>query len=454
VIGIVTPAEMAAIDAAAPEPVDVLVGRAGAAVARAALHLLGGSYGRTVNVIAGKGNNGADGRVAGERLDSAGIAVRVFEAASCPDSLPPADLVIDAAYGTGFRGEWVPPQVGGARVLAVDIPSGVDGLTGIAVPATLAAVETVTFAALKPGLLVNVGRRLAGTVHVADIGLDVSSARAHAVERSDVAGWLRPRPADAHKWSQALRIVAGSPGMTGAASLAATAAMRAGAGIVWLSIPGDDHPRAELVEVVGKPIPAVGWAASVAADLDRFGALVVGPGLGLAPTTTEELGVVLAAAPCPVVVDGDGLTALSAAPGGVSRALRDRRAKTVLTPHDGEFARLAGDRPGADRFDDVRRLAAATGGVVLLKGPTTLIAEPGGLVRAVTTGDQRLATAGTGDVLSGTIGALLAGGMAAFDAAAAGAWLHGTAATLLPATGLVASDVAAAIPRAIELARS
>ena len=131
--------------------------------------------------------------------------------------------------------------------------------------------------------------------------------------------------------------------------------------------------------------------------------------------------------------------------------LRERRAATVLTPHDGEFERLAGGPPGFDRFAAARRLAAATGAVVLLKGPTTLVAEPAGFVRAVTTGDQRLASAGTGDVLAGTIGALLASGMAPFDAAAAGAWLHGTAASLQPAAGLVAGDVAAAIPRAIEL---
>jgi NAD(P)H-hydrate epimerase len=130
--------------------------------------------------------------------------------------------------------------------------------------------------------------------------------------------------------------------------------------------------------------------------------------------------------------------------------LASRRQATVLTPHDREFERLAGGPADADRFDAVRRLAATTRAVVLLKGPTTLVAEPSGFVRAVTTGDQRLATAGTGDVLSGTIGALLASGTPAFDAAAAGAWLHGTAATLQPEAGLVASDVAAALPRVIE----
>ena len=272
-IPIVTPEEMSAIDAAAPEPVEVLVGRAGAAVARAARRLLGGTYGRVVNVVAGKGNNGADGRVAGELLSAAGVTVRVFEAAAVPESLPPADLVVDAAYGTGFRGDWVAPRAGDATVLAVDIPSGVDGLTGTAVAGALAADATVTFAALKPGLLLGAGKHLAGDVTVADIGLDVSSARAHVVERVDVAGWWRPRRADAHKWSQAVRVVAGSPGMTGAASLAAGAAMRAGAGIVWLSTPGESHPRAELVEVVGRPCPTAGWADEVVDELHRFGAL-------------------------------------------------------------------------------------------------------------------------------------------------------------------------------------
>jgi ADP-dependent NAD(P)H-hydrate dehydratase / NAD(P)H-hydrate epimerase len=454
VIPIVAPEEMNEIDAAAPEPVDVLVGRAGAAVAGAVRRRLGGTYGRTVNVIAGKGNNGADGRVAGELLASAGVAVRLFEAAACPESLPPADLVIDAAYGTGFRGQWMAPSVGDADVVAVDIPSGVDGLTGVASPGTLAAVETVTFAAMKPGLLVNDGKRLAGKVTVADIGLDVSAARAHVVERADVAGWWRPRTVDAHKWTCAVRVVAGSPGMTGAASLAATAAMRAGAGIVWLSIPGEAHPRAELIEVVGKPCPAAGWASDVTASLKRFGALVIGPGLGLGPDNAEEVRAVVAAAPCPAVVDGDGLNALSASGEGPSALLRGGPAPTVLTPHDGEFERLDGRPPDVDRFAAVRRLASTTGAIVLLKGPTTLVAEPGGFVRAVTAGDQRLATAGTGDVLSGTIGAMLASGMAPFDAAAAGAWLHATAAASQPAAGLVASDVAAAIPQAIELTTS
>ena len=174
VIPIVTPEEMAAIDAAAPEPVEVLIERAGAAVARMARQMLGGTYGRTVNVIAGKGNNGNDGRAAAASLAARGVQIRMFDAADSPSGLPDADLVIDAAYGTGFRGQWRAPRVGKAPVLAVDIPSGVNGLTGEAGRGVLAADRTVTFAALKPGLLIGAGRWLAGDVEVVDIGLDTS----------------------------------------------------------------------------------------------------------------------------------------------------------------------------------------------------------------------------------------------------------------------------------------
>ena len=266
-IPIVTPEEMAAIDAAAPEPVDVLIERAGSAVARLAREMLGGTYGRTVNVIAGKGNNGNDGRVAGARLQERGVRVRYFDAAACPPRLPAADLVIDAAYGTGFHGEWWAPRVGRSPVLAVDIPSGVDGLTGAAGRGALAADRTVTFAALKPGLVIGAGRHLAGDVEVVDIGLDTRRARAHLVEADDVASWWRPRPPTAHKWSRAVRVVAGSPGMTGAAHLAAAAAQRAGSGYVSLSSPGVEATAPP--EVVRKRMPAFDWSGSVLEDLHR-----------------------------------------------------------------------------------------------------------------------------------------------------------------------------------------
>ena len=175
-IPVLTPAEMAAVDAAAPEPVEVLIERAGAAVAREALRLLGGAYGRRVVVLAGKGNNGADGRSAARRLERRGVRVEVIDALGAPARLPGADLVVDAAYGTGFRGAYDAPEAGGTPVLAVDIPSGVDGTTGEAAGLVLAATRTVTFAALKPGLLFDPGRSLSGDVVVADIGLDVRCA--------------------------------------------------------------------------------------------------------------------------------------------------------------------------------------------------------------------------------------------------------------------------------------
>ncbi len=425
-IPIVTPDEMAAIDAAAPEPVEVLIERAGAAVARMARQMLGGTYGRRVNVIAGKGNNGADGRAAARSLAARGVRVRTFDAADCPPRLPPADLVIDAAYGTGYTArperEWRAPRVGSAPVLAVDIPSGVDGLTGEAGRGVLAADRTVTFAALKPGLVSGAGRVLAGDVEVVDIGLDTSRARAELVEREDVARWWRPRPPTAHKWSRAVRVVAGSPGMTGAAHLASGAAQRAGSGMVTLSSPGVD-PQAPH-EVVRHRLPAFDWSAAVLDDLRRFHALVIGPGLGREEFTVSAVRATVQEAAVPVVVDGDGLFALAWSNEGANALLRRRQQATVLTPHDGEFGLLAGGRPGADRFAAARRLASDTRTVVLLKGPTTIVAAPDGRARVVAGGDARLATAGTGDVLAGILGALLATGMDAFDAAAAAPWIH------------------------------
>jgi hydroxyethylthiazole kinase-like uncharacterized protein yjeF len=448
VIPVLTPEEMRAVDAAAPEPVETLIDRAGAAVARVAIELLGGTYGRVVNVIAGPGNNGADGRVAARRLDDRGVCVRVFEAASCPDQLPPADLVIDAAYGTGFRGWWRTPDPGDAPILAVDIPSGVDGLTGRTSGAVRAAAVTVTFAAAKPGLYLGDGAALAGEVRVVDIGLDVSAATAYVVERDDVASWLRPRAADAHKWGRAVRVVAGSAGMPGAAYLAAAGAQRAGAGMVHLSSPGADGQPP--IEAVSRPLPALEWAEAVLGDLHRFHALVIGPGLGRHDRTVASVTKVVIDAVLPVVVDGDGLFALSWNADGAPTMLRSREVPTVLTPHDGEYALLTGSAPGDDRLDAARRLAADTAADVLLKGPTTVLAGPSGRALMVTNGDQRLATAGSGDVLAGIVGALLAAGGDPLDAAAAGAWVHAAAAMRGPAHGLVASDLLTLLPPVLE----
>jgi ADP-dependent NAD(P)H-hydrate dehydratase / NAD(P)H-hydrate epimerase len=442
-IPVLTPEEMAAVDAAAPEPVEVLIERAGAAVSREAFDLLEGAYGRRVVVVAGKGNNGNDGRAAAARLRRRGVRVAVVDAAGAPRRLPPCDLVIDAAYGTGFRGTWDPPDPGGVPVLAVDIPSGVDGRTGEAEGEVLAAERTVTFAALKPGLLLGSGPELAGDVRLADIGLDVSGATTAVVEDDDVAGWLPPRPREAHKWQAAVWVIAGSPGMTGAAALAARGAQRIGAGYVRLSTPGGEVGEGAPLETVGTPLPAEGWAGEVLGGVERFAAVVVGPGLGRSEGTATEVRRLVAECPVPVLVDGDGLTALGEGAAGLVQR------STVLTPHDGEFARLAGEPPGPDRIAAAAGLAQRLGGFVLLKGSTTAVAAPDTGVFLVTAGGPRLATAGTGDVLSGAIGGLLASGLAPGVAAAAGAHLHGRAARLGPARGLVAGDLPDLLPAAL-----
>ena len=439
---VVTPEEMAEIDRRAPEAVEVLIRRAGRAVARAAIEVMGGAYGRSVVVVAGKGNNGNDGRDAARRLRARGVRVRVLDAAAVGpgERLDDCALVIDAAYGTGFRGEYVAPDPGDAPVLAVDIPSGVNGLTGAAGDGAVRAAATVTFAALKPGVLFEPGRALAGPVTLADIGLDCSQARVHLVEASDVEAWLPQRPADAHKWRSAVWIVAGSDGMHGAAALASGGAQRAGAGYVRLSSPGADLGGAAPVEVVRTELPRAGWDRSVLDGLDRFKALVVGPGLGTDAATAPSVQRVVHESTVPTVIDGDGLTALG------KDIARHTHPLTVLTPHDGEYERLTGHPPGVDRIAAARSLATSTNATVLLKGPTTVVADAQGNVLLTTAGDARLATAGTGDVLSGIIGALLAQGVPPLRAAAAGAWLHGRAAALGSRRGLIAGDIIEQLP--------
>ena len=443
-IPVLTPEEMKAVDRSAPEPVEVLVQRAGSAVARAALDLLGGTYGRRVVVVAGKGNNGADGRVAAERLRRRGVRVSVIDTADQPERVPPSDLVIDAAFGTGFRGDYSAPDPAGAPVLAVDVPSGVDGLTGEAGAGAVQAMATVTFAALKPGLLFGAGYTHAGKVTVADIGLDVSRSTIALLEASDVGDWIPARGRDSHKWKSAIWVVGGSPGMTGAADMAARAAMRAGAGTVRLGVPGHP-PSPRYPEVVGRPLPEDGWDADVAVDLDRMKAVVVGPGLGRSEATAAAVRRLLAIARIPVVVDADALFALGSLDDPV-RFLRHRPGPTVLTPHDGEFSRLAGCPPGPRRISAARHLAFTTGATVLLKGSTTIVADPAGDVLLNTTGDARLATAGSGDVLSGVVAAMLAQGLDATRAAAAGAFVHGAAAGLGWRRGLVAGDLLDQLP--------
>lgn len=446
---VVTVEEMQAIDADAPEPVETLVGRAGRAVARSALAMLGGGYGRRVVVIAGPGNNGDDGRFAARVLERRGVRVHTLDATDPPDVVPSCDLVIDAAFGTGLSRAYIAPDPADAPVLAVDIPSGLRGDTGTVLGEPMVATRTVTFAALKPGLVFGAGPGHCGMIDVVDIGLDVSRSTIAALDDADVAAMLPGRPRDAHKWHQAVLVVAGSPGMTGAAAMAAGAAQRAGAGMVRIASPGVSGPVGP-VEAVAVTVDENRWAEELTdpelVDPDRTGAAVVGPGLGTSMATQHQARQLVRRLPIPMVIDGDALTALGTDAPDIIHA---RQAATVLTPHDGEFARLAGAAPGEDRIDAARTLAARTGAVVLLKGPTTVVVEPGGSVRLVRSGDERLATAGTGDVLAGVVAALLAAGVDAFDAASAGAYVHGVAGSRCPKPGTIATDVIDALPAAL-----
>lgn len=437
-------------------PLEILVQRAGEAVARAARRMMGGVYGRTVVLVVGKGNNGADGRVAGRILADQGVRVRVLEADKMPLRLPACDLIIDAAYGTGFRGEWNPPSSRGIPVLAVDIPSGLDGLTGRAGNQVWRATRTVTFVALKPGLLFASGPALSGAIEVVDIGIGLGrrGADTHQVESCDVAAWLPVRPVAAHKWNAAVLALAGSANMVGAAHLVAASAMRAGAGIVHLATPGVTADWSTPTEIVRTSLPVLGWAKEVVEESERFQSIVVGPGLGRDDAVATQTRKVIGNARVPMVVDGDGLYCVGWGGEGARDIIRSRAAGTVVTPHDGEYTMLLGDRPSPDRLASARRLAIDLNCVCLLKGPTTVVAEPSGEALVVSNADQRLATAGSGDVLAGMIGAFLARGVQPFHAAASAAWIHARAASLYPhAEGMIASDLIELVPRAISETR-
>jgi hydroxyethylthiazole kinase-like uncharacterized protein yjeF len=443
---VLTRDEMRAADAAALATTshETLVERAGTAVGHAALRLLGGAYGRRVVVVAGKGSNGADGRIAASFLAGRGARVRVVEAADLGDgeALPPCDLVIDGAYGTGFRGSYDAPRVPvEAVVLSIDIPSGVDADSGEAPGDAVQADRTVTFAALKPGLLQSDGAVCSGLVEVADIGIGFPTPQALLIEDADVA-LVPARPRQVNKWTTAVGVAAGSPGMEGAAILCSRGAMAAGAGMLRLGSPGNPS-AAWPTEAVRMQLPADGWASAFLDATAKCKAVVIGPGLSTAESAAQEIREVIAAVPVPLVIDADALGALGGVAG--ARTLFEKRsAPSILTPHDGEYARITGAAPGPDRLAAARALARATGAVVLLKGPLTAVAAPGGEapdVLLAAAGGPALATAGSGDVLSGIIGAFLARGLPAPEAAALAAHVHGRAAALGPAEGLVAGDL-------------
>jgi NAD(P)H-hydrate epimerase len=500
---VITPQEAGVLDRATQDagiPAETLMERAGRAVARAVVDLVGGVYGRRAVVVVGKGNNGGDGLVAARhlarwgmgvaviaieepdalrepaaanlrRLSEVAVRARPWSSAALGRELARADVAIDAIFGTGFRG--VPEDawdeaigglnLGAVPIVSVDIPSGVNGVTGAAEGSAVRADLTVTFGAPKVGAVLLPGADLAGAVRVVDIGFPDALVRAEAflVEPADVAGWLPVRPVDTHKRATGvLLVVAGSRGMTGAPCLIAEAAGRIGAGLVTVAAPGDVLPtiQARLTEATFLPLPSTarGTAAreSLAPVLDalaRAHALAIGPGLSTDEDTAELIRELVREAPVPSVVDADALTAFA---GGAS-GLADRKADAVLTPHAGEFARLTGEEPRAlesDRLAHARALASSADAVALVKGSRTVVADPAGTARINVTGGPALATAGSGDVLTGMIGGLLARGLDPADAASAAAYVHGVAGTLAARStgeGTMAGDIAGAIPAAV-----
>ena len=411
-IPILTSSAMREADARATSSrgVDALVALAGTAVALAAQRLLGRCYGARVAVVAGPGLNGADGRVAARWLQQRGAHVDLWDVASAPSALVGYDLVVDAAFGLGCSRPYVAPAVpSSTRVLALDLPSGVDADTGELLGSPMRASVTLALGALKPANLVGPSAELAGELLFAGLGI-VDDFVDGLVDDRDLSTLLSLRRTD-NKWGYAVQALVGSPLMPGAAELVLRGALVGGASMIRLESRGD------VAALVSLPPEAVHVRDP---DVDpRCRAVVAGPGLGPgAPSWLKER---LTGVSFPVVLDADGL----------DRAMIDelspRDGSWVLTPHEGEFVRLTGRPLTSSRFDDVRDLAAATGCVVLLKGPTTVIASPTGTLRVVTSGTPALATAGSGDVLSGLIAATIARGHAPLEAAALAAHLHGRA---------------------------
>jgi NAD(P)H-hydrate epimerase len=441
-----------------PETVPELMERAGGAAAVAALELFHDA--RRWTVVCGGGSNGGDGRVMATHLERAGREVHIVDAKAGETDLGEPDVIVDALFGTGFSGEPRPDAAAlieringsGARVFAVDLPSGVDASTGEVARTAVRADATVTFHGRKVGLEVAPGRFHAGAVRVVDIGLEPLETEHRLVGLELLRAVPRRGPEDNKYTSGHVLVVGGSRGLTGAPCLAAMAALRADAGYVTVAAPTSTLPVLEqrLLEAVKRPLPDEdGIVTEDAADAvvelaGKASSLALGPGLGRGPGPQGLVRRVLAEAAVPAVVDADALFELEPA---------DWPAPRVLTPHEGELGRLLG-RPskeiGAHRLAAVREAADRFRCVVLLKGADTLVAAPGRGVLISSLGLPSLATAGTGDVLTGIVAAFLAKGMEPQLAAAAGAAAQQRASVEAPQrAGLVASDLIEALPRVL-----
>jgi hydroxyethylthiazole kinase-like uncharacterized protein yjeF len=477
---LLTPAEMAEADRltiAGGTSGYALMATAGAAVAEIAARMVGGG---DVLVVAGPGNNGGDGFVAASELTRAGFAVRVAllgdqsalsgDAALAAqayggaverlgrDTDFSADLVLDALFGAGLArplgGDAARAveaiNASGRPVLAVDLPSGIDGRTGEARGPSVRAERTVTFFRLKPGHLLLPGRLQCGATEVAQIGIpdavlaSIRPGTFHNGPRLWRAQLPSPDPA-MHKYSRGHVVVAsGQIHATGAARLAAAGALRIGAGAVTVASPPDavavnaNHLTAIMVRPVRDSRDLTVLLAA-----RKPTAAVIGPGNGVNAGTRSNLDAALLG-DAALVLDADALTCFAGETEKLAAAVRKRAAPVVLTPHEGEFARLFGsDGP---RIDRARSAARESGATIVLKGADTLIAAPDGRLVINSNAPPDLATAGSGDVLAGMIAGLLAQGAPAFEAAAAGVWMHGAAATTV-GRGLIAEDLPDALPR-------
>jgi NAD(P)H-hydrate epimerase len=464
---VITPEESARLDASTTEPVEVLMERAGLAVALAAARM-GAQYGTRVLALAGPGNNGGDAYVAARYLHRRGVAVEVRSlalpkgegsparkaaAAAVAAGVPvrplgdpePCDLVIDGLFGAGFRGALEAPATAWAThpapTLAIDLPSGLNGSDGTVAGEAFTARRTVTFHALKVGHLFGEGPDRCGEIEVVDIGLKGGEPELRLCEEADAPVPARPRTA--HKWSSgAVLVVGGSAGISGAAALAGRAALHFGAGYVRLACPGAlqltlaaADPSLTTVGIgTGQRFTAASAAAVLAAG-ERFDVMALGPGLG--PGREAFVRTLLDRWDRPLVLDADAIAAA-----GVG-ALAARRHPTVITPHAGEFRRLTGGEAGYREASD---LAGRTGAVVLLKGNPSVVAGTERWV--VTSGGPELATLGSGDVLTGMVASLIARGLDAETAARSAAFRHGRAAADLAASETVsAAGLAAHVGR-------
>jgi NAD(P)H-hydrate epimerase len=333
--------------------------------------------------------------------------------------------------------------------LALDIPSGVDGVTGVACDGAVRADVTLTFGALKPGMIFGDGPDHCGEVIVDEIGLVIDEAESWLVEESDLVNVLGRRAHNAHKWQRGVVLVAGSAGMPGAAKLCSLAALRAGASMLRVGAPGVAPGEFGVTEAVALSLPSQGVAHALEDELHRAKAIIIGPGLGSDPHVVAEVRELVSSVGIAMVLDADALNALGEID-DKTPSLFSHNDCVVLTPHEGEFRRLTGHPPGADRVSSVREFARNAHAVVLLKGATTVVVGPTGPALLVNSGTSALATAGTGDVLSGVIGAFLARGLVPLEAAAFAAYLHGRAGALASQEGLIASDLPALIANVIE----